>query len=108
MAADLSAIQRAFQSGEYRITTHGLDRMMEQGISIIGLEFAIGQDDPEIIEDYPTDPRGSSCLILGWTPTRRPLHAVVGYSGSKSEAITAYEPDPDLWIDYRRRRRNNG
>ena len=29
----------------------------------------------EVIEDYPNDPRGASCLVLGFSK-QRPLHAV--------------------------------
>lgn len=30
----------------------------------------------EIIEDYPSDPRGHSCLMLGFGEARRSVHVV--------------------------------
>jgi hypothetical protein len=63
-------------------------------------------DDPEVIEDYPHDPRGRSCLIWGIVRDR-PLHVVGAYPPS-SRVITAYWPDtePDEWTDdYKRRAR---
>jgi len=29
-----------------------------------------------IIEEYTSDPRGKSCLILGWGDEERPIHVV--------------------------------
>ncbi len=51
-----------------------------------------------IIEPYPDDPRGASCLIMGFTNKGRPLHVVCGRL-EKDEIliITAYEPDPKEW-----------
>ena len=52
----------------------------------------------EIIEDYPDDPRGHSCLILGFTSEHRPLHIVVSRPPDPS-VITVYEPGPEEWDD---------
>lgn len=55
----------------------------------------------------PDDPRGPSCLILGFTETRRPLHVVCGHlEGDQILIITAYEPDREEWeADWRTRKR---
>jgi hypothetical protein len=59
----------------------------------------------EIIEDYPKDKYGQSCLILGFTKIGRPLHVQCSYpSRPLVKIITLYQPDPDLWIDFRIRR----
>lgn len=51
-----------------------------------------------IIEPYPDDPRGASCLILGFTEKERPLHIVCGnLDEDEILIITAYEPDPGEW-----------
>jgi hypothetical protein len=44
---------------------------------------------------------------LGWTSTGRPLHFVISYDEEVGLAIvvTVYEPDPQLWIDSRKRKR---
>ena len=59
----------------------------------------------EIIEDYPEDKYGPSCLILGYTKAGRPLHVQCSYpSRPIVKIITVYEPDPNLWIDFRIRK----
>ena len=61
----------------------------------------------ELLEDYPEDKYGPSCLILGFTKSKRPLHIQCSYpSGSLIKLITLYEPDPERWIDFKRRRKN--
>ncbi len=60
----------------------------------------------EIIEDYPDDKYGPSCLVLGFTVAGRPLHVQCSYpSRPLVKIITLYEPDSGLWIDFRERRR---
>ena len=59
-----------------------------------------------IIEEYRDDKPYPSLLIYGRTQNERPLHVVCAYSGEDDLAIviTAYQPDPNLWIDFKRRR----
>lgn len=50
----------------------------------------------EIIEDYPNDKYGPSCLILGFTSAQRPLPIQCSYpSRALVKIITVYEPDPE-------------
>lgn len=59
----------------------------------------------EIIEDYPDDKYGPSCLVLGFTEQTRPLHIQCSYpSRPRLKIITDYEPDPELWIDFKIRK----
>jgi len=59
--------------------------------------------DGELVEDYPDDPRGPSCLLLG-TPDERPVHVVCSPKADYLAIITAYVPDPAQWsADFRRR-----
>jgi hypothetical protein len=59
----------------------------------------------ELIEDYPNDPRGPSCLLLGVGYEQRALHVVCSPKDEYLAIITAYVPDPDQWSsDFRRRR----
>ena len=59
----------------------------------------------EVIEDYPGDKYGPSCLLMGYTAGGRPLHIQCSYpSRPLVKIITLYEPDPDHWIDFRTRR----
>jgi hypothetical protein len=60
-----------------------------------------------IIEPYPDDPRGASCLILGLTNKGRPLHIVCGrLENDEILIITAYEPDAEEWeADWKTRKK---
>ncbi len=60
----------------------------------------------EVIEEYGDDKPYPSVLIYGRAQNERPLHVVCAYSGEDDLAIvvTAYPPDPNLWMDYKRRR----
>ena len=51
----------------------------------------------EVIEDYPEDPRGHSCLILGYGKDRRPIHVVCAPKPEFLAIITAYLPTEDEW-----------
>ena len=52
----------------------------------------------EVIEDYPQDKYGPSCLMLGRTLNRRVLHVQCTHpSRPLVKVITAYEPDPAEW-----------
>ncbi len=56
----------------------------------------------EMIEFYPDDKYGPSALILGFTYSGRPLHVLCGHlDRTLLKIITAYEPDPEQWIDNR-------
>lgn len=58
----------------------------------------------EVIEDYPDDARGHSCLMLGIGEGARPLHVVCSPKDDFLAIITAYVPSPQQWQDdYRTR-----
>ena len=50
-----------------------------------------------VIEDYPTDARGHSCLILGWGTSGRAIHVVCVPKDDYLAVITAYLPDETEW-----------
>jgi hypothetical protein len=58
----------------------------------------------EVIEDYPTDPRGHSCLLLGFGDHALPIHVVCSPKDEYLAIITAYRPAADQWSrDFKRR-----
>ncbi|MEH1908370.1 MAG: DUF4258 domain-containing protein [Nostoc sp.] len=63
----------------------------------------------QVIEDYPDDKYGASCLISGLTQANRPIHVQCSYpSRSLIKIITVYEPNSNLWNnDFTRRRSND-
>lgn len=59
----------------------------------------------EIIENYPEDARGHSCLILGMGDLGRAVHVVCAPKGDYLAVITAYLPEKREWSpDFRTRR----
>ena len=84
------------------------DMILRRGITPAQIAEAINSPEAEIIEHYPDDPRGPSCLVLGWCGGARSLHIVIGLS-EPPKIITAWDPsvDPrDRWEPgFRRRRR---
>ncbi len=51
----------------------------------------------EIIENYPEDRRGHSCLILGCDGNNRAIHVVCSQKKEYLAVITAYLPATSLW-----------
>lgn len=58
-----------------------------------------------VIEDYPEDPRGHSCLMLGYGLHDRPIHVVCAPKRDYLAVVTAYLPDSNQWEDDFRRRK---
>ena len=53
--------------------------------------------DGEIIEDYPDDPRGHSCLLTGEGSGGRTIHLVCAPKEEYLAIITAYIPSEEDW-----------
>jgi len=58
----------------------------------------------EIIEDYPNDARGHSCLMVGIGISNRSIHVVCSPKEDFLAVITAYIPAKNKWTDNFRRR----
>lgn len=85
--------------------THALDQMNSP-------ERMISKDDVrdviikgEIVEDYPNDLRGHSCLMMGKTREQRVVHVVCSPKDEYLAIVTAYIPDPRKWRDDLKTRR---
>ena len=99
----LDELRRKIDAGEYEFSKHAVDQTIIRRITISDVRevFANG----EVIEDYPDDKYGPSCLIFGTTAAARPLHIHCSYpSRAQVKVITLYEPDPARWINFRIRR----
>ena len=100
----LEGIRDKVRQRQYEFSKHAVDQSVVRSISVAELEEAI-LGPSELIEDYPDDKYGPSCLILGFTDSERPLHVQCSYpSRPLVKVITLYEPDPELWVDSRTRR----
>jgi hypothetical protein len=99
----LEDIQRQLNSGAFEFSRHAFRRAVERNIS--EQEIREAGTAAELIEDYPDDKYGPSALLLGFTGSGRPLHFQVTFDNTVStKIITIYEPDPNEWIDHRKRR----
>jgi hypothetical protein len=96
-------IRAKFAGDEFEFSRHAVDQTIRRGISVTEVRQAIAVS--LVIEDYPDDKYGPSCLIFGRTLGGRPLHLQVSYpSRPIIKVVTLYEPDPDQWIDFRTRK----
>ena len=99
----IDQIREKIAQNQYEFSEHAVGASIIRHISVRELGEAIANG--EIIEDYPDDKYGPSCLILGFTLAYRPLHIQCSYpSRPLVKIITLYEPDPNQWIDFRIRR----
>ena len=89
--------------GQFEFSQHAVDQSIVRHISVQELREAIAVG--EVIEDYPTDKYGPSCLVFGVTLAYRPLHIQCSYpSRPLVKIVTLYEPDPRRWVDFKVRR----
>jgi len=99
---DIEVIKDAILTGNWFMSQHARLRAGKRMISDTDIIIALMNG--EIIEDYPHDPRGSSCLVLGYQRENRPIHIVCSQDSSRSIVIiTVYEPEPPKWINERTR-----
>ena len=100
----LEEIRRKILRRQYEFSKHAVDQSIIRNISVADVEEAISGKS-EVVEDYPEDKYGPSCLILGFTKNGRPLHLQCSYpSRSLVKIITLYDPDPERWVDLRIRK----
>lgn len=107
-APTAKSIRSLTQAGRYTLTIHAERERQADKITVAELETALQRCD--VIEDYPEDVRGHSCLALGFAGTR-PVHAVCTIKDVPRELllITVYDPSlrPEKWDpDFRQRRKS--
>jgi hypothetical protein len=99
----LEDIRRKFASDAFEFSKHAADQTLLRNILVDEIREAART--AEVIEDYPDDKYGPSCLLLGFTRAGRPLHIQCSYpSRPLLKIITVYEPSAGEWTDYRKRR----
>jgi hypothetical protein len=91
---------------KYEFSIHAQQERLEEDLDVTESEAALVQG--EILEASPDDPRGESCLVLGYADAK-PIHAVLGWARIRGEdedilrIITVYIPQPPKWNDPRTR-----
>jgi len=104
-AALLTEIRQKIRDRLYRLTAHAEREREADRVTIREIEEALLSEEGQMVENYPEDPRGASCLVLGFTEHGLPIHAVCGISLPQMLIIiTVYRPDPEQWIDWKIRR----
>jgi hypothetical protein len=95
----IDEIRAKFDRNEFEFSRHAVDQTIRRVISVAEVRQAVAKGD--IIEDYPHDKYGPSCLVFGMTGQGRALHVQCSYpSRPIIKVITLYEPDPNQWIDF--------
>lgn len=100
----MELIKKYISSKQYRLTLHAEEEREADRIFIHEIQEAFSSDNCEIIEDYPNDKRGHSCLVLGFTKKGLPIHMVCAIHMDILVIITVYRPDPDLWTNWKIRK----
>jgi len=107
MIESTAILTRVRQSAAKRILflPHAIRQMSKPDRMIIAADIRAVIEAGEIIENYPDDTRGHSCLMMGFED-KRPLHVVCTPKGDYVAVITAYIPSDQEWEnDYRKRKK---
>ncbi len=89
----IQGIREKVEAGAFEFSQHVTDQSILRHISVQELRetIAVGK----VIEDYPNDKYGPSCLILEFAGVGRPIYVQCSYpSRPLVKIITLYEPDP--------------
>lgn len=82
---------------KYLYLPHAIGQMSRVDRMITTKEVRVVIENGEIVENYPDDSRGHSCLICGQGKNGRPIHIVCSPKEEFLAIITAYIPNPDEW-----------
>ena len=92
----IEAIREKIEQNDFELSKHAVDQSIVRNIQIIEIKEAISQG--RVIEDYPNDKYGASCLISGFTTNNRPLHIQCSYPERPLiKIITIYQPSTQRW-----------
>jgi len=95
-------IRQAARTGAYELSLHADEERLNDHLTIADFEEVLSAC--EVLERYPEDSRGESCLVLGFCGGR-PVHIVCGSTRQdKLFLITVYIPSEPKWKDPRTRR----
>lgn len=99
----IGEIQQKIKNEQFEFSKHAVDQSIIRRISVQEVREAVAAAD--LIEDYPEDKYGSSCLLFGKTKTGRPLRIQCSYPMRPIiKIIMLYEPDSAHWINFKTRR----
>lgn len=96
---DILAFVRQAVAKRLLFLPHAIRQMSHPDRLITTSEVRDVVEQGEIIEDYPEDMRGHSCLMLGRGAESRAIHVVCSPKDEYLAVITAYLPDYNEWSD---------
>jgi len=98
MVTFIKEIRRKIASGQFEFSKHAVDQSILRSILVQEIKEAIATG--RVIEDYPDDKYGASCLLSGLTQANRPIHVQCSYPDRELiKIITVYSPEPAQWSD---------
>ena len=104
MSPLITDIRQKIANDEFEFSKHAVDQSILRRIRVQEIREAIA--DGQIIENFPDDKYGPSCLILGFTAAQRPIHIQCSHpTRPLIKIITLYEPAPQRWNDQFTQRR---
>ena len=102
---DVLAQARESAANRILFLPHAVRQMSRPDRMISAEEVERCIESGELVEDYPDDARGHSCLLLGYGASGRPVHVVCSPREEFLAIITAYLPSVREWEeDFKTRR----
>lgn len=99
---DLHALRVTIKRDDTFVSPHALSEALVDGLVIDDIWVSLLDPAAEVIEDYPTDPRGPSCFMLSFV-NQHPVHTVIAFPCKRYAAnrkvpaiaflVTIYRPD---------------
>ncbi|HEV2743977.1 MAG TPA: DUF4258 domain-containing protein, partial [Rubrobacter sp.] len=87
----IEQLREKISTDQFELSKHAVDQSITRRIGMQELREAVTKG--EVIEDYPDDKYGPSCLVSGETSAGRPLHVQCSYpSRTPVRIVTLYEP----------------
>lgn len=106
MESLIEEIRYKIDEEQFEFSKHAIDQSLFRKIRVQEIREVVQNE--QIIEDYPNDKYGPSCLIGGLTLNDRPIHIQCSYpSRPLVKIITLYEPNPLRWNENFTQRRQN-
>ena len=100
----IDELRRKIIAGQLEYSLHAVRQMVARNITPEEVAQTILAG--EVIEDYPEDKYGPSCLLFGNTANQRVLHVQCTHASRPLvKIVTAYEPDPAEWNETLKRRK---